>query len=339
MPSVYHANQSGQDTIERYTREFPSLEQVKMMTTWLAKNEPGTFTFTGLVDPADPTVVTPQATVDYGYCWFSLSEGPAIVRTPTSGRFFSLSVFDMLHNTPGVIVNPVRPTLLIRPGQTMPDGDYDVVEVETDQGLAFTRMVVVDNIDEVRRLSADIRMAGGRGDMYCPVARFSPRVEQAGRAVIAAAVPHVDQDNAFGKRSGDVGELTLACAVMIGQLGTPRDTVRYALVLADADGAPLTGTDTYEVTVPKGIVRDGGYFSLTVYGTDNRLLIPNPTGIYDRTTYTTEFEADGTAIITVGPLGEGKNGLPTGKPFYAILRAYVPVQDAEIRPTFRKVSR
>ena len=113
--------------------------------------------------------------------------------------------------------------------------------------------------------------------------------------------------------------------------------MRYALVLTDAEGAPLTGADTYEVTVPAGIVRDGGYFSLTVYGTDNRLLIPNPKGIYDRTTYTTELERDGTAIITVSPSGEGRNGLPADKPCYAILRAYVPVQDADIRPTFRKV--
>jgi hypothetical protein len=56
-----------------------------------------------------------------------------------------------------------------------------------------------------------------------------------------------------------------------------------------------------------------------------------------RTTYTTELEEDGTAIITVRPSGEGRNGLPTGTPFYAILRAYVPVQDADIRPLFRRV--
>jgi uncharacterized membrane protein len=34
------------------------------------------------VDRTDRTVVTVQATVDYGYCWFSLSEGPVIVRAP-----------------------------------------------------------------------------------------------------------------------------------------------------------------------------------------------------------------------------------------------------------------
>ena len=71
-----------QDTIENYIREYPNQEQVKMMSKWLEKNEPGTFTFTGLVDPADDTVITPQATVDYGYNWFSLSDGPAILRTP-----------------------------------------------------------------------------------------------------------------------------------------------------------------------------------------------------------------------------------------------------------------
>jgi hypothetical protein len=66
MSEVHGANLSGQDSIENYIREFPNQEQVKMMTTWLADNSPGTFTFTGLVDPSDDTVITPQATVDYG---------------------------------------------------------------------------------------------------------------------------------------------------------------------------------------------------------------------------------------------------------------------------------
>ena len=72
----------GQDTVESYLREYPNQEQVKMMSAWLEKNGKGTFQFTGLVDPSDATVVTPQATVDYGYNWFSISDGPAIVTTP-----------------------------------------------------------------------------------------------------------------------------------------------------------------------------------------------------------------------------------------------------------------
>ena len=78
---------------------------------------PVSFKFSGLVNPSDTTVVTPQATVDYGYNWFSLSNGPAIVTTPRYDRFFSVSVFDMKHNIPAVIVNPERPVVIVRPGQ------------------------------------------------------------------------------------------------------------------------------------------------------------------------------------------------------------------------------
>ena len=53
-----------QDTVENYLREYPNQQQVKMMETWLKKNEKGTFWFTGLVDHTDTTVVTAQATVD-----------------------------------------------------------------------------------------------------------------------------------------------------------------------------------------------------------------------------------------------------------------------------------
>ncbi len=165
LVSLPGANLSAQDSIENYIKEYPNQEQVKMMKAWLAKNGKGTFQFSGLVDPTDDTVVTPQATVDYGYNLFSLSEGPAIIRTPRYDGFFSVSIFDMKHNVPAVIVNPDKPLLLTRPGQPVPRGDFTTVKLETDQGLAFTRMVVVDNMAEVRSLSRLITMEGGRGDV------------------------------------------------------------------------------------------------------------------------------------------------------------------------------
>ncbi len=276
------------------------------------------------------TVVTPQATVDYGYCWFSLSDGPAIIHTPSYDRFFSVSIFDMFHNTPGVIANPARPILVFRPGQVVPDGDFDIVEVETDQGLAFTRMVVVDNMDEVRALSASITMEGGRGSTHRDVQRFSPGVEAAALELIAAGVPYMDPDSCFGKKTGDIGDYTLAVAVMLGHLGTPAETVRYGFLSDDEHGNLFNGDDTYTLTVPAGIVRDDGYFSITIYGADNKLLIPNDAGIYDQTTYSADPNDDGTYTITLSPTGDGPNGIPTGKPFYGILRAYSPVQGADL---------
>jgi hypothetical protein len=318
------------DSLENYIREYPNQEQVKMMKSWLKTHEPGTFHFTGLVDPSDGTVITPQATVDYGYNWFSLSEEPAIIRTPHYGRFFSVSVFDMKHNIPAVVVNPQKPIVLLRPGQPIPTGDFHKVELETDQGLVFTRMVVAGNMDEVRELRPFITMEGGKGDMHRDVQRFSGETEKAALAIIAAAIPHLNPDDAFGKRSGDVGDIHLAGGVMLGQLGTPSETVRYGLILVDDSGEPFNGRNTYVLTVPAGLVHDEGYFSVTIYGADNKLLIPNDRKIYDRTTYSAEANEDGTYTITLGPDGEGVNGIPTGKPFYGILRAYVPVQGADM---------
>ena len=318
------------DTVEEYIREYPNQEQVKMMTAWLQEHEKGTFHFTGLVDPTDTTVVTPQATVDYGYSWFSVSDGPAIVRTPSYDKFFSVSIFDMKHNVPAVIVNPDKPILIKRPGQKIPKGDFSVVELETDQGLVFTRMVVIGNMEKVRDLSKSIVMEGGKGDMNRNVQRFSPEVEKVGMAIINAMVPHVNPDIAFGKKSGDVGTLMLAGGVKLGQLGTPSDTVRYGIIMADEHGNQFSGEDTYVLTVPANIVQKGGYFSVTIYGLDNQLLIPNDKKIYDRTTYSSKQNSDGTYTITLSPDGSGINGIPTGKPFYGILRAYVPVQGADM---------
>lgn len=318
------------DTVEEYIREYPNQEQVKMMNAWLKEHEKGAFQFTGLVDPSDTTVVTPQATVDYGYNWFSVSDGPAIVKTPVYDKFFSVSIFDMKHNVPAVIANPDRPILIKRPGQQAPEGDFTVVSLETDQGLVFTRMVVVDNMDEVRGLSRSIVMEGGKGGMDRDVQRFSLETEKAALAVIDAFVPFLDPDSAFGEKSGDVGELSLAAGVRIGQLGTPPGVVRYRTILEDGSGEPFNGRDTYVLTVPADIVGDSGYYSITVYGSDNKLLIPNDRDRYDRTSYSSEQNADGTYTVTLGPTGEGMNGIPTGKPFYAILRAYVPREGADL---------
>ncbi|MEZ5573842.1 MAG: DUF1214 domain-containing protein [Halioglobus sp.] len=319
------------DTVEDYIREFPSQQQTRMMNAWLKNNQPGTFVFSGLVDPSDTTVVTPQATVDYGYNWFSVSNGPAIINTPSYDRFFSVSIFDMKHNTPAVIVNPQRPIIIVRPGQAIPEGDFTVVELETDQGLAFTRMVVVDNMDEVRELSNAITMTGGNGDMNRPVQTFSPEVEKAAMAEIQRTDVAFNPDVAFGKKSGDVDPLVLARAVNLGQLGTPTDSVRYSVIFTDDSGAPLNGKDSYLLTVPAGIVHDEGYYSITLYGTDNKGLIPNPQGRYDRTTFSSTANADGTYTLELNPSGEGTNAIPTGKPFYAVLRAYVPVQGADLK--------
>lgn len=326
----------GQDTVESYLREYPNQEQVKMMNAWLEKNGKGTFQFTGLVDPSDATVVTPQATVDYGYNWFSISDGPAIVTTPEYDKFLSVSIFDMRHNVPAVITNPDRPILLKRPGQEIPEGEFDVVELETDQGLVLTRMVVVDNLDEVVAARPRFTMQGGKGDMRRDVQRFSPETEKNAQAVIDAVITYIDPDDAFGRVSGDVSFLDLAAGVKLGQLGTPADTVRYGTILADDAGEPLTGDATYVVSVPGGLHEPEGYFSVTLYGTDNKLLIPNDKGIYDRTTFSAEPNDDGTYTITLSPSGDGKNGIPTGKDFYGILRSYVPSPGATMKVRVEK---
>jgi hypothetical protein len=325
------------DTVEDYIKEFPNQKQSRMMNAWLKNNPPGTFAFSGLVDPSDTTVVTPQATVDYGYNWFSVSNGPAIINTPSYDRFFSVSIFDMKHNIPAVIVNPQQPIIIIRPGQTLPEGDFTVVELETDQGLAFTRMVVVDNMDEVRELSKAIVMTGGNGDMQRAVETFSPVVEEAALAEIQRTDVVMNPDIAFGKKSGDVDPLVQARAVNFGQLGTPTDSVRYNIIFADDSGAPLNGEDSYTMTVTAGIVHDKGYYSITLYGTDDKALIPNTQGRYDRTTFSSTPNADGTYTLELNPSGTGTNAIPTGKPFYALLRAYVPVKGADLTTVVTRV--
>ena len=99
---------------------------------------------------------------------------------------------------------------------------------------------------------------------------------------------------------------------------------------------PLSGAGHYVVTVPAGLYEEGGYYSVTLYGTDNKLLIPNEKKIYDRTTFSSVPNKDGTYTLTLSPGGEGRNGIPTGKDFYGILRAYVPSPDALMKVSVKQ---
>ena len=104
----------------------------------------------------------------------------------------------------------------------------------------------------------------------------------------------------------------------------------------DDDGQPLKGDATYVVTVPGGLSKKEGYFSVTLYGADNKLLIPNDKKIYDRTTFSSEPNADGTYTLTFSPKGDGRNGIPTGKDFYGVLRAYVPSPNGVMKVSVKK---
>ena len=325
---------SALDTVEEYLKEFPNQEQVRMMNKWLETNEKATFWFTGYVTPTDHTVITPQANVDYGYSWFSVSDGPAILKTPKYDKFFSVAVFDMRHNTPLVIKNPTKPILIIRPGQKAPKGDFTVVELETDQGLVFTRMLIDDNLDEIKKLHKGISLEGGKGDMTRNVQKFSARIEKQGLTVVDALTPLVSPDDMFSHTTGESGFISLATGVRIGQLGTPVGTVRYNVITKESDGEFLSGKNSYTVTTPANMFEKGGYFSLTLYSKKTKLLMPNSKKIYARTSDNTKLNSDGTYTISINPNGDGINGLPTsGNDFYLVIRAYVPTKNIDLFAT------
>jgi len=322
-----------QDNVLEYIKEYPRQEQFKIMNTWLGNNKIGTISFTGLVDP-EAKKANVQASVDYGYTWFSISDSPAIVTVPKYDKFFSISLYDMKHNVPGVIVNPTKPILLVRPGQKVPKGEFNIVELETDQGLIITRMVVANNLSEVKQLRASIKMEGGKADINYKVKKFSANTIKWGNSLIEASLKYVKA--VYPKKSGEVDPITLAAVVKRARHGAPSDAVKYSVIVTDGNGQPLNGNDTYELTVPANIVRKGGYMSITVYGIDNKSLIPNEKKIYDRTSYSSIQNKNGTYTITLSPTGEGLNGIPTGKPFYAILRAYAPIEGADLKVIVNK---
>jgi hypothetical protein len=131
-----------------------------------------------------------------------------------------------------------------------------------------------------------------------------------------------------------------AAGVLIGQLGIQARYVDYAQYLLDTNGNKLEGKSSYEITVPKdGLMRnDDGYWSLTIYNTEDRYLIPNKENKYVLNFYNLKPNEDGTYTLRVNANGEGENAIPTkGKDFYGVFRVYEPV-DSLIFPEIKKVN-
>jgi hypothetical protein len=108
----------------------------------------------------------------------------------------------------------------------------------------------------------------------------------------------------------------------------------YELLHVDAHGEPTTGDKTYLMTFPANalpIEVVDAFWSLTVYGKPDYMLVPNPAGRYTvGSSKPLQTGPDGSITLTFAPeLPEGdpeSNWLPTpaGKPFTADLRLYQP---------------
>lgn len=312
-----------------YIHWYPAIRQAEMRDEWLKTHAAGEWQFTGQITAAERTVVTPQADTNYGYSWFNISNQPVVITMPPYDKFSSLSVFDM-HHFMEVIVSPDKPVVIRLPHQRSPIDDAYEIVLHTYQGLAFTRQVIAGNADEVMDLAAQITITGGGGDAPFIIPSFSSEVAEEGNAIIKNYGEHhvPDGSKIFGSPYEGVGDLDRAGGVFVGQLGTQARYVNYAQYVQDQEGKPLSGSGSYEITVPaSGLLRsDKGYWSITIYNLADRYLIPNEKSVYSINSYEAEPNADGTTTLRVRPDGEEQNGIPTaGLDFYGVFRVYGPV--------------
>ena len=167
------------------------------------------------------------------------------------------------------------------------------------------------------------------------VQKFSPEIEKDAEAVLDTLTQVVSTDIMFGNVSGDRGFLALAAGVPYWSAG---NTHWYGSLQCRPKRIPRVNFSMVKTPTllqhPQTWLKKAGYFSVTLYSTETKLLMPNPQKIYDRTTYSAEPNKDGSYTITLSPDGKGKNGIPTaGKPFYIIIRAYVPTPDVDLYQT------
>ena len=258
---------------------------------------------------------------------------------PEYDKYYSVTVFDM-HHFMEVVVTPEKPVVVRLPHQKSPiQGAHEIV-LHTYQGMAFTRQVIVDNEQEVVELAKEISITGGGGDKPFIIPEFTAAEKAAAEQIIVDYARTVTSGrNLFGSAYEGVGDLDRSAGVYRGQLGTQSYVVDYAVSLTDQNQEALNGSDHYEMTVPKeALTRSSkGYWSLTIYSSEDNYLIPNKDNAYVINSYNAVKNDDGTVTIRINTNGEGENVLPTnGKSFYGVFRVYEPLEDVEF-PTIVKV--
>ncbi len=323
------ATEVSSNRIAEFIHWYPAIEQAKMQNEWLENNKFGDWQFTGMVTAKDKTVITPQADVNYGYSWFNISNEPVVVTLPEYDKYSSLTVFDMNHFME-VYISPNKPVVIRLPHQKSPIKDAHEIVLQTYQGLAFTRQVIVDNEEEVMNLAKQISVTGGGGDFPFTIPEFTEEEIAAGmeKIKIYSFTKVADGRKLFGTPYEGVGDMDRAAGVFIGQLGTQARYVDYLQDLVDQNGDKFNGTDSYQITVPKeSMMRNSkGYWSYTIYNMEDRYLIPNKENKYVISSYSAKQNKDGSYTLNINPNGKGENALPTtGKAFYGVFRVYEPV--------------
>jgi hypothetical protein len=315
--------------IGEFLHWYPAIQQHRMMDEWLIDSQLGTWTHTGFITAAERTVITPNPDVSYGYSWFNVSNGPMVIEIPHYHRYVSLSVFDMMHFIPAVLVAPTKPIVVRLANQTSPIKDAHEVVINTVSGVLFLRTAIPSPSEEpeVLAFADQIRTTGGDGDLPFIVPDFTEDERRVGLELIQEYVlRQTSASKVFGAPEQGVGDLDRCAGVFAGQLGVPASSIEYCQFV-QLDGEPVGGDGSYRLTFRSdGMVRDDlGYWSVTVYDMSDRFLIPDPDHRYGVNSYVARPDADGTYTVRINRDGSGLNAIPThGRTIYAVLRVYQP---------------
>ena len=182
-----------------------------------------------------------------------------------------------------------------------------------------------------------VGLEAGRSTFTAAQLEAAGRGEELGMRHIRALAPEVhDARRILGTREtlGDGDRDWFAEGTYLGQWGLPPVEAVYTKKDFDATGGHLDGSDgrTYATHVPRPDVTE--FWSLTVYGSDDRLMAHNALNRHSRGDRTLRADPDGGYTIRLGADVEAgredPNFLPIPeKEFYVILRLYGPDEEMQ----------
>lgn len=123
-----------------------------------------------------------------------------------------------------------------------------------------------------------------------------------------------------------------AIGTLLGQWGLPAEESVYFQAVKGSDGKSINGAGGKKYSIKMKAPDVSQFWSLTVYGMDNKLMVHNDINRHSRGDRTLQPSSDGVYTIELATKGDAKNTnwLPIPeKDVYVVLRLYGPSEDIQ----------
>jgi len=297
----------------------------------MAGNENGKMQFIpNVADHESRFVVRPNSDTLYGFAFYEIGTGYLIVNMPKVDRYQILTIWDIDHYITATHVGgDDKPFVVVKEGNPIPEGDYNVVITKTDRTIVQHRTLLMGagDLEAAQTLAAGITVTkvGTPAEVEGPYPFIlSENKLKEMDDFFNSRLGTIPWDNTIGYADNkNLDPMNVAQGVYEGLGMLAPNDARYAVVDTDADGNELKENQKYTLTVPADIPVEY-FWSATVYD-GNGFFVANEEKVYLANSTFADQNSDGSITVTFGNCEvKSVNCIPTTKDWNMTWRYYGP---------------